>query len=61
MFSARDQPLQTTLPAAAGENETLTPLEQEVLDEYARLLGNLNNVRASVFLSSHPAKVLFSL
>jgi DASH complex subunit DAD3 len=30
--------------AEHGE-ETLTPLEQEVLDEYARLLGNLNNVR----------------
>jgi DASH complex subunit DAD3 len=27
------------------DNETLSPLEQEVLDEYARLLGNLNNVR----------------
>ena len=26
------------------DNETLSPLEQEVLDEYARLLGNLNNV-----------------
>jgi DASH complex subunit DAD3 len=25
--------------------ETLSPLEQEVLDEYARLLGNLSNVR----------------
>ncbi|KAF2667332.1 DASH complex, subunit Dad3 [Microthyrium microscopicum] len=25
-------------------DETLTPLEQEVLDEYARLLGNLNNL-----------------
>lgn len=25
--------------------ETLSPLEQEVLDEYARLLDNLNNVR----------------
>jgi DASH complex subunit DAD3 len=24
--------------------ESLTPLEQEVLDEYARLLGNLNTV-----------------
>ncbi|KAF2813241.1 DASH complex, subunit Dad3, partial [Mytilinidion resinicola] len=24
--------------------ETLTPLEQEVLDEYARLVGNLNNM-----------------
>ena len=27
------------------DEESLTPLEQEVLDEYARLLGNLNNVR----------------
>jgi DASH complex subunit DAD3 len=27
------------------DNETLSPLEQEVLDDYARLLGNLNNVR----------------
>jgi DASH complex subunit DAD3 len=25
-------------------DETLSPLEQEVLDEYARLLGNLNTV-----------------
>jgi hypothetical protein len=28
-----------------GADETLSPLEQEVLDEYARLLGNLNEVR----------------
>lgn len=27
------------------DEESLTPLEQEVLDEYARLLGNLNDVR----------------
>ena len=42
--------------------ESLSPLEQEVLDEYARLLGNLNNVSISVsvaiqtprtYLSSH--------
>jgi hypothetical protein len=33
---------QTSAPSPA---ETLSPLEQEVLDEYARLLGNLNNVR----------------
>jgi len=26
------------------DEESLTPLEQEVLDEYARLLGNLNDV-----------------
>jgi len=30
---------------ATQSDETLSPLEQEVLDEYARLLGNLNNVR----------------
>jgi len=33
--------------------ESLSPLEQEVLDEYARLLGNLNNVciyTSSLFL-----------
>jgi hypothetical protein len=29
---------------APSPTETLSPLEQEVLDEYARLLGNLNNV-----------------
>lgn len=27
------------------DSESLSPLEQEVLDEYARLLGNLNTVR----------------
>jgi DASH complex subunit DAD3 len=25
-------------------HDTLSPLEQQVLDEYARLLGNLNNM-----------------
>jgi DASH complex subunit DAD3 len=38
------------------DNETLSPLEQEVLDEYARLLGNLNNVRlphASYHITTH--------
>lgn len=38
--------------------ETLSPLEQEVLDEYARLLGNLNNVSFSTYPNpptpSHP-------
>jgi hypothetical protein len=30
----------------AQENEPeLSPLEQEVLDEYAKLVGNLDNVR----------------
>jgi DASH complex subunit DAD3 len=32
-------------------DESLSPLEQEVLNEYARLLGNLNNV-SSLFLFS---------
>lgn len=27
-----------------SERDTLTPLEQEVLDEYARLVGNLNDM-----------------
>ena len=30
-------------PTADGEND-LSPLEQEVLDEYAKLVGNLDNV-----------------
>lgn len=29
--------------------DTISPLEQEVLDEYAKLLGNLNGVRAPFF------------
>lgn len=33
-------------------DESLTPLEQEVLDEYARLLENLNNVRYPALLGS---------
>jgi DASH complex subunit DAD3 len=37
----------STASNAAGfeDEESLSPLEQEVLDEYARLLGNLNDVR----------------
>ncbi|KAL9089999.1 MAG: hypothetical protein Q9165_005528 [Trypethelium subeluteriae] len=31
-----------------ASGETLSPLEQEVLDEYARLVGNLNNLSASL-------------
>lgn len=30
-------------PTMDGEND-LSPLEQEVLDEYAKLVGNLDNV-----------------
>jgi hypothetical protein len=35
------------------DEESLTPLEQEVLDEYARLLGNLNNVRPNTHTHTH--------
>ncbi|TID21757.1 DASH complex subunit Dad3-domain-containing protein [Venturia nashicola] len=43
--------------------ESLTPLEQEVLEEYARLLGNLNNLSAILAdLSSNPsAEILDAL
>ena len=40
-----------TVAAAAAADDALSPLEQEVLDEYARLLGNLNNVGLSFSLS----------
>ncbi|KAF2131331.1 hypothetical protein P153DRAFT_364929 [Dothidotthia symphoricarpi CBS 119687] len=35
---------------AGADSDALSPLEQEVLDEYARLLGNLNTM--STLLSS---------
>lgn len=41
-----DQNLSASQASYAPDAESLTPLEQEVLDEYARLLGNMNNVRA---------------
>jgi DASH complex subunit DAD3 len=43
--------------------DTLTPTEQQVLDEYARLLGNLNNLNALLAeLSEDPsAEILDSL
>ncbi|KAH6839239.1 DASH complex subunit Dad3-domain-containing protein [Alternaria alternata] len=56
--------------AAAGEQnfgasqmsdgeETLTPLEQEVLDEYARLLGNLNTLSSLLLdLSNNPSAAM---
>lgn len=52
MADTQDLQASTTSHRDAFEDdESLTPLEQEVLDEYARLLGNLNNVR---LLSSLP-------
>lgn len=38
---------------APEDMETLSPLEQEVLDEYARLLENMNTVSHTLFCSSH--------
>jgi hypothetical protein len=46
-------------PGATGE-ESLSPLEQEVLDEYVRLAGNLGDVSLP-FLSSKPCCPLFSI
>ncbi|CAO2650320.1 Nn.00g016120.m01.CDS01 [Neocucurbitaria sp. VM-36] len=48
-------------PTAGGEQgeESLTPLEQEVLDEYARLLGNLNNMSTLLLdLSNKPSAAI---
>jgi hypothetical protein len=46
--------MSTTQPVSSldGEptHETLSPLEQEILDEYARLLGNMNKVLVPPFL-----------
>ncbi|KAF2018891.1 hypothetical protein BU24DRAFT_458620 [Aaosphaeria arxii CBS 175.79] len=57
--SAAAAPATTT----ASPTETLTPLEQEILDEYARLLGNLNNMSTLLAeLSANPsAEILDSL
>lgn len=41
------------VPAQSGE-ESLSPLEQEVLDEYARLVGNLDGVSLLFMLSISP-------
>ncbi|CAK3871421.1 DASH complex, subunit Dad3 [Lecanosticta acicola] len=46
-----------------GEEESLSPLEQEVLDEYARLVGNLDDLAALLAdLASKPsAEILDAL
>jgi hypothetical protein len=49
--------MSTTTPALLHDSHlttTLSPLEQEVLDEYARLLGNMNTVRFFFSLSTSP-------
>ncbi|KAF2200346.1 DASH complex, subunit Dad3 [Delitschia confertaspora ATCC 74209] len=52
---------QATSPPS--EAETLSPLEQDVLDEYARLVGNLNNMSTLLaHLSANPsAEILDAL
>ncbi|KAF2833339.1 hypothetical protein CC86DRAFT_399967 [Ophiobolus disseminans] len=40
-------------------DEMLSPLEQEILDEYARLLGNLNNMSSLLLdLSNSPSAAI---
>ncbi|KAF1972873.1 hypothetical protein BU23DRAFT_395372, partial [Bimuria novae-zelandiae CBS 107.79] len=53
----------TSSHAPAADAETLSPLEQEVLDEYARLLDNMNNMGALLGeLSANPsAEILDAL
>ncbi|KZM21196.1 uncharacterized protein EKO05_0001404 [Ascochyta rabiei] len=42
-----------------GDEESLTPLEQEVLDEYARLLANMNSMAALLAsLSEQPSAAI---
>lgn len=54
MAEAHDLHASTTSHRGDFEDEeSLTPLEQEVLDEYARLLGNLNDVRSFPFHCGH--------
>jgi hypothetical protein len=44
---ASENELHLSTSRGSDTSETLSPLEQEVLDEYARLLGNLNDVRCA--------------
>jgi hypothetical protein len=47
-------------PGATGE-ESLSPLEQEVLDEYVRLAGNLGDVSLYFFAIKHAARYPLSI
>lgn len=40
-----EDPVDSRSNAATNGEGELSPLEQEVLDEYAKLVGNLDNVR----------------
>lgn len=54
MASDHDTHFSASQAAAMDDEESLTPLEQEVLDEYARLLENLNTVRVFPLSPSFP-------
>ncbi|KAK7193684.1 hypothetical protein DPSP01_000242 [Paraphaeosphaeria sporulosa] len=58
-----DQALSASQASYLPDAESLTPLEQEVLDEYARLLGNMNNMSALLAeLAANPsAEILDAL
>jgi len=63
MDSTPSNPSLSTSQAALSTAESLTSLEQHVLDEYARLLGNMNNLSGLLAdLSSNPsAEILDAL
>ncbi|KAF2842255.1 hypothetical protein M501DRAFT_1013608 [Patellaria atrata CBS 101060] len=60
--SVTPSPLPTSTPTGPGA-DTLSPLEQELLDEYARLVGNLNNLSSllSSLATSPSAEILDQL
>ncbi|KAF2761969.1 hypothetical protein EJ05DRAFT_496850 [Pseudovirgaria hyperparasitica] len=68
-MTTTSQPVDNALGASqtsgtgAQPPESLSPLEQEVLDEYARLVGNLNNLSTLLSeLSTNPsAEILDAL
>jgi hypothetical protein len=56
MMDEGNHDVSNPLLALAGRTSaSITPLEQEVLDEYARLLKNMNHVRGH---SSPPLRLL---
>lgn len=45
MLATMDTSVDSRHKASANGEGELSPVEQEVLDEYAKLVGNLDNVR----------------
>ncbi|KAF2461206.1 DASH complex subunit Dad3-domain-containing protein [Lineolata rhizophorae] len=56
-------PLNSSTGAGPAGGAELSPLEQEVLDEYARLVGNLNNMSSllSTLADAPAAEILDAL